>query len=81
MQMLKFLRGQPAAFDPDTLEILGVALDEAWRQVEADKTTYQIDGNAEGARDMLAQHIVNLARQGERDARRLVQGALCRLRL
>ena len=81
MQMLKFLRGQPVAFDPDTLAILGVALDEAWRQVEADKTAFQIDGNAEGARDMLAKHIVNLARQGERDAVRLVQGALCRLKL
>jgi hypothetical protein len=33
------------------------------------------------ARTALAKHIVDMARQGERDSQRLVEGALVRLRL
>ena len=79
--MRTFLRNEPEAFDPDTIDIMAVALDEAWRQVQADKATYQINGDAEGARDALAKHIVNLVRQGEHDVLVLLRGALDRLKL
>jgi hypothetical protein len=78
--MLRYLHTHDISFDPSTIEILSAALDEAWRQVQADKT-YQLDGNAEGARDALAKHIVNMAAQGVRDPERLVLGALARFRL
>jgi hypothetical protein len=78
--MLRYL-GDPAAFDPETITILSDALDEAWRQVEADKATYKVDGHAAGAREALAKHIVDMAGRGERDSQRLILGALARLRL
>jgi hypothetical protein len=78
--MIRYLKNNPAAFNPETVRLLGNALDESWRQVQADKT-YKIDGNSDGARDMLAKHIVEMAKLGEMDQQRLVQGALDRLRL
>lgn len=79
--MIRYLKDNPTAFDQATITILAAALDEAWRQVEADRATYKIDGNAEGARDVLAKAIVGMAKQGEREPQRLIQGALDRLRL
>ena len=64
-------------FDPKTLNILGNALDEAWLRVKAN----HLNGSAYGARTSLAQHIFAMAKQGERDPKRLVAGALMRLKL
>lgn len=64
-------------FDPETLHILGNALDEAWLQVKPN----HLNGSAYGARSALAQHIFAMAKQGERDPLRLIAGALMRLKL
>jgi hypothetical protein len=79
--MRAYLKDHLTVFDPDTLIILSDALDDAWRQAEADKTAFKIDGDAQGARETLAKHIVDMALQGERDPQRLTLGALGRLRL
>jgi hypothetical protein len=78
--MREYLKEHPAAFDPDTIGILSAALDEAWRQVEANRTVYKLDGHAEGARNVLAKSIVDMVKEVERDPQRLIQGALTRLR-
>ena len=65
------------AFDLETLHILGTAMDEAWRRA---KPTY-LNGSADGARTALASHIFAMAKKGERDPQRLVDGALQRLTL
>lgn len=64
-------------FDPETLHILGDAFDEAWRQV---KLTH-LNGSANAARTVLAEHLFAMARQGERDCQRLTEGTLIRLTL
>ncbi len=79
--MERYLKDHPTAFDPETVTILSAALDDAWKAVETNKSAYQIDGHADGARNELAKHIVDLAKQGEREPQRLIQGALDRLRL
>jgi hypothetical protein len=68
----------PESFDPETLRILCAALDDAWRHLEAGT---HLNGSADAARAVLAQHIIAMARQGERDRRRLIEGALARLSL
>ena len=65
------LNEQTGAFEP-TLHILGGAMDEAWRRV---KLTH-LNGSANAARTVLAEHIFAMARQGERDPQRLIEGAL-----
>jgi hypothetical protein len=79
--MLRYLEEHPAAFDPETVRILSTALDDAWQAVQANKAAFKVDGHPEGARDALAKHIVDMAKQGERDPQRLIEGALTRLKL
>ena len=53
-------------------------MDEAWRRLEAGA---HLNGSADSARTLVAQHIIAMARQGERDPQRLIEGALARLTL
>jgi hypothetical protein len=64
-------------FDPETLHMLGEAMDEAWRRAEF----VYVDGNDTGARMILAEYILAVAKKGERDPARLIRGALLRLTL
>jgi hypothetical protein len=79
--MRQYLKDHPAAFDPETISILSGALDDAWQVVKANKVAFKIDGHADGARQAIAKHLVDVARQGERDRQRLIEGALTRLKL
>jgi hypothetical protein len=72
------MRPETETFSPETVHILGDALDEAWRRLEAGA---HMKGRGDGTRTLIAQHIIAMARQGERDRQRLVEGALARLKL
>ena len=65
------------AFDSEVLRIIGNAVDEAWRRVRFN----HLKGNANAARSVLASHIFAMARHGERNPQRLIDGALMRLTL
>jgi hypothetical protein len=68
-----------AAFDPSIIRILSDAFEEAWHSLQASGTTFHMDGSAERVREILAQCIVERARRGERDQRRLRDAALIHL--
>jgi hypothetical protein len=74
---MAYISRETEEFDQETLHILGNALDEAWRRVKSN----HLNGRAYGARTVLAQHIFAMAKQGERDPHRLIDGALMRLTL
>jgi hypothetical protein len=74
------MRPETETFSPETVRILGEALDEAWRRLEVEAGAYLKD-SGDGARTLIAQHIIAMARQGERDRQRLIEGALARFRL
>jgi hypothetical protein len=57
------------AFDPETISILVAALDDAWERIEPHDAA---------SREALAKCIVDAARTGERDRRRLGNSALRR---
>ena len=63
-------------FQPDDVRILVAAFDDAWRSPLASGITFESDRAAEAVRDTLAKHIIEQARYGERDRRRLRDGAL-----
>jgi hypothetical protein len=79
--MRQYLTDHPGAFDPETISILSGVLDDAWQVVEANKTAFRMDGHPEAARNALAKHIVDIAKQGERNRQRLIDGTLARLKL
>ena len=76
--MITRIDRQDGAFSPEILHILNGALDDAWRRLEGG---VHLNGNADAAREVLAEHIIAMANQGQRDRQRLMNGALSRLRL
>ncbi len=76
--MSRYLDDPGEAWDFETTNILKRALDEAVRRALADGI--ETDKNGEPVRDALAKQIVSIAKRGERDEKRLVEGALEHLR-
>ena len=74
-----FLKEHPGAFDPDEVRILVAAFEKAWASVQASGAVFDADAQAELARSTLAKHIIEAAKQGERDQGRLRDGALVSL--
>src|SRR5215468_4156608 len=63
-------------FSPQDVRILVAAFDAAWRSLLASGITFESDRESEAVRDTLAKHIIEQAHYGERDQRRLRDGAL-----
>jgi hypothetical protein len=77
--MLGFLKDHSGAFDPDEIRILVAAFDKAWESVQASGAIFDTDAKTQLARAILAKHIIEAAKQGERDQGRLRDGALVAL--
>jgi hypothetical protein len=64
-----------SAFDPETLTLMGRALDEAWAEIEA-KTWVRTEPEKSGIRRALALRIMAAVRAGQRNPERLRSVAL-----
>jgi hypothetical protein len=58
-----------AAFDPDMTHVMGEAFDRACKDL-------QVVGQPDIVKELIASRIINAARDGERDPRRLYEQAL-----
>ena len=76
--MRNLLAEYPAWFEPDEVQVLVAAFDKAWETVQASGVVYA-EAKAEAVRAILAKHIIEAALHGERDQRRLRDGALVAL--
>jgi hypothetical protein len=77
--MRKFLRdyGDPGVFAPDAVRTLIAAFDGAWQSFTSGA---RLSGpQREVVREVLAKYIIEQARRGELDERRLREGALLHL--
>jgi hypothetical protein len=77
--MYGYLKEHVGAFGPHEIRTLVAALDKAWESVQAGGVNFDTGADAESARAILAKHIIEAALQGERDQRRLRDGALVAL--
>jgi hypothetical protein len=68
-----------SAFDPDSIRILSNAFEDAWQSLQTTGTTFHIDGQADQTREILARCIIEMAKLGERDQRKLRDAALAHL--
>jgi hypothetical protein len=69
--------GQDTAFQPEEIRVLTAAFDKAWEAVQANAVQVDTKRLADAAaRTIIAKHIIEAARQGERDQGRLRDGAL-----
>ena len=78
--MLRFIRKSAAgAFDPETVAILVGAFDDTWESLVSSGAPFVEDRFQGRAREIIAKHIIQLGRLGERDRRRLTESALLEL--
>jgi hypothetical protein len=80
MTILPFpLQSDASAFDPHSIRILSDAFEDAWQSLQTTGTTFHIDGQADQTREILARCIIEMAKLGERDQRKLRDAALAHL--
>jgi len=65
-----------ASFDPEAVEILSAAFDDAWAQIRQSGSTFARSAYARGAREVVAKRIIEMAQRGERDRQRLCESAV-----
>jgi hypothetical protein len=77
--MYGYLKEHSGAFHPHEVRTLVCAFEKAWEAVVASGTIFATGAQADSARAILAKHIIEAAKQGEGDQRRLRDGALLAL--
>jgi hypothetical protein len=65
-----------SSFDPEAVEILSGAFDDAWEQIKQSGSDFARPAYERGAREVLAKYIIELAQRGERDRRQLSEAAV-----
>jgi hypothetical protein len=76
-QIAKF--GEEGVFSPEEVRALVAAFDAAWASVKSSGAPFSEDRYQTAARDILAKAIIQAAKGGERDERRLGEAALLEL--
>jgi hypothetical protein len=71
--------GAHRVFDPETIQILVDAFDDAWKGIQASGAILASERHVENARLILAKSIIDDATHGERDPYKLSQSALLKL--
>jgi hypothetical protein len=69
---------EQADFDPETTRVLGEAFDSAWETLRVAGGPLVDEYHATSTRVLLAKHMIEMARRGERDLDRLIDGGLGR---
>jgi hypothetical protein len=68
---------QPAAaFDPESIQVLVSALDDAWNRIEKSGSWFARPAYSRAMREVIAKRIIEMAQQGVKDPRRLADDAL-----
>jgi hypothetical protein len=79
MTTLPFPSRANAVFDPESIQILSDAFQDAWQSLHTTGTTLHLGGQEEQTSEMLIRCIIELAKLGERDRHRLRDAALAHL--
>jgi hypothetical protein len=64
------------SFESNTTHLLTTAFDQAWAKVVASRSPLADESNADAARLLLARWMIASTQGGERDANRLIEGAM-----
>jgi hypothetical protein len=74
-QILPFLSSN-VGFDPETINILSNAFEDAWRRIEASNSRLARPAYANAGREVVAKHIIEMAQRGEREPVKLTDSAV-----
>ena len=73
---MEFVRSESAVFDPETVQILACALDDAWARIEKAGSRYARPGYSRAMREVVAKRIIEMAQRGVRDQEQLAADAV-----
>ena len=71
VEILKFVRPE-TAFDPESIQVLASALDEAWSRIEQSGSQFARPAYSRAMREVIAKRIIEIAQQGVKDQQALV---------
>jgi hypothetical protein len=72
---LKLNRSE-TAFDPESIELLASALDEAWRRIQQSGSQFARPAYSQVMREVIAKRIIETAQHGVKDQLTLVDDAV-----
>ena len=75
VEICEFFNAQ-SAFDPEAIQTLASALEDAWRAVQKSGSRFARPAYARAIREVLAKRIIEVAQRGEKDKRKLAADAL-----
>ncbi len=76
VEILKFIRPEEAAFDPEAIRVLALALDEAWAKIQKSGSRFARPAYSRVMREVVAKRIIEMAQRGVKDQQTLVDDAL-----
>jgi hypothetical protein len=65
-----------SAFDPEVIEILAAAFEDAWASIEKSGSSLASPRYKRVAQEIMAKRIIETAQRGERDRQRLAEDAV-----
>ena len=75
VEILEFVRPE-TAFDPEFIQVLASALDEAWSRIEQSGSQFARPAYSRVMREIIAKRIIEIAQQGVKDQQMLVDDAM-----
>jgi hypothetical protein len=70
LDMLAFIQPE-TAFDPETIEVLASAFDNAWDRLQKSGSRFARPGYSRAAREVIAKRIIEMAQLGMKDPQKL----------
>ena len=74
--ILEFVRSESAVFDPETVQVLASALDDAWARIEKAGSRFARPAYSRVMREVVAKRIIEMAQHGVTDQEKLAADAV-----
>jgi hypothetical protein len=74
--ILEFVRSESAVFDPETVQMLASALDDAWARIEKAGSRFARPAYSRVMREVVAKRIIEMAQHGVTDQEKLAADAV-----
>ena len=75
IEILKFVQTQ-TAFDPELIQVLGSALENAWDRIEESGSRFARPDYSRAMREVIAKRIIETAQRGVKDPKALADDAV-----
>jgi hypothetical protein len=75
VEILKSVRPE-TAFDPDTIQVLASAFDDAWDRIQKSGSQFARPAYSRAMREVIAKRIIEMAQQGAKNPQSLADDAV-----